>query len=424
MTAALVRALINMERPCVLLAPTGRAAKVMSHYAGVPAFTIHKFIYRGGRMATDGQHLEPLSLNDNRNKDTLFMVDEASMISKELLDDLIRYVYTKTENEQGQLVANGCRLLLVGDDAQLPPVGSTCSLALNVDFMRGYGLEPITHVLTQVARQALESGILANATRVRAHLASSPGSSPFASGPCPSPLASIEATSDVQFMNGYDMVQAIEQSYQEIGLAETLIITRSNKRTNLYNQGIRARILDREEEISTGDRIMVTKNNYFWTQDYDNLPFLANGDTFEILRLRNSREMYGYHFIDAKLQALDYEWEIDTMLWLDTLTTDSPESNYALQQDLYQKIIEDYPEIKNKRDLRDRVLLSPYFNALQIRFSYAVTCHKAQGGQYRRVFIDPGALGQPDCPPQLLQDGMRWLYTALTRATEQVYILQ
>jgi exodeoxyribonuclease-5 len=204
-----------------------------------------------------------------------------------------------------------------------------------------------------------------------------------------------------------------------VGLEDTILITRTNLRTNLYNQGVRNQILWREENIAQGDRIMVTKNNYFWSEQYDNLPFLANGDILEIVRLRNERELYGFRFADASLRSVDYNWEIDVTLWLDTLFTDSPEANFALQKQLFLRVAEDYPEIRNKRELWKEVMKSPYYNALQIRFAYAVTCHKAQGGQWKRVFIDPGKVSDE----QLGEDFYRWFYTALTRAQEHVYLI-
>lgn len=218
------------------------------------------------------------------------------------------------------------------------------------------------------------------------------------------------------------MVEAIEQSYNEVGLEETLIITRSNKRTNLYNQGVRAQLLWKEDILQAGDRIMVSRNNYFFTEQYEGLPFLANGDMLEVLRLRNEREIYGFHFADVSLKSLDYEWEIDAVLWLDTLTTDTPEDSYRMQRDLYARIAEDYPEIRTKKEMREKIAASPYYNALQVRYAYAVTCHKAQGGQWKRVFIDPGALDTLDSASATIED-YRWLYTALTRATQSLYIL-
>lgn len=410
--SALVRALEKLRQPCILLAPTGRAAKVMAKYAGHPAYTIHKFIYRQQQLG-----VEAFSLADNLRKHTLFIVDEASMISAKrdnaafgsgcLLDDLVRYVYS----------GEGCSLLLSGDDAQLPPVGSTTSPALEADYMRGYGLDVSEFQLSQVARQALDSGILNNATRLRSLLTT------FDDGGS----IQIEEKEDVRLLEGSELLDELERSYRDAGAEETLIVTRSNKRTNLYNQGVRARILWKEDSISSGDRLMVSKNNYFWTEEYDNLPFLANGDILEITRLRNEREMYGFRFADASLRSVDYDWEIDATLWLDTLTTDSPEQNYKLQQELFGKIAEDYPEIRNRKELVKTIYESPYYNALQVRFAYAVTCHKAQGGQWKHVYIDAGTIAQnPEriSNPEERRDYLRWLYTAVTRATERLYIIR
>lgn len=403
LVSALVRTMESLHQPCVLLAPTGRAAKVIARYSGFPAYTIHKFIYRQERMGA-----ESYSLTDNKYMHVLFIVDEASMISTErdnptfgtgcLLDDLIRFVYS------GQ----GCSLLLLGDDAQLPPVGQTSSLALSADYLQGYGLKVTESTLTEVARQALDSGILRNATQMRRQLQEEQDYD-----------IHIAQDTDIEIHIGEDVQELIEASYQKVGIEDTIILTRSNRRTNLYNQGVRARLLWREEELCNGDRLMVSKNNYFWTEQYDNLPFLANGDMLEVVRLRNEREMYGFHFVDVSLRALDYDWEIDAVLWLETLKTDSPDQNYNLQKELWARIAEDYPEIKNKRDLWKQIMASPYYNALQARFAYAVTCHKAQGGQWRHVYIDPGPVPDEDRNREYL----RWYYTALTRATEQVYIL-
>lgn len=410
--SALVQALEKLRQPCILLAPTGRAAKVMAKYAGHAAYTIHKFIYRQQQLG-----VEAFSLADNLRKHTLFIVDEASMISAKrdnaafgsgcLLDDLVRYVYS----------GEGCSLLLSGDDAQLPPVGSTASPALEADYMRGYGLDVNEFQLSQVARQALDSGILNNATRLRSLLTT------FDDGGS----IQIEEKEDVRLLDGSELLDELERSYRDAGAEETLIVTRSNKRTNLYNQGVRARILWKEDSISSGDRLMVSKNNYFWTEEYDNLPFLANGDILEITRLRNEREMYGFRFADASLRSVDYDWEIDATLWLDTLTTDSPEQNYKLQQELFGKIAEDYPEIRNRKELVKTIYESPYYNALQVRFAYAVTCHKAQGGQWKHVYIDAGTIAQNTeriSNPEERRDYLRWLYTAVTRATERLYIIR
>lgn len=419
--SALVRALDGLKQPCVLLAPTGRAAKVLSKYSGFPAYTIHKKIYRQkSRVSVFGDEFGAFSLTDNLHVRTLFIVDEASMLSGArdnptfgsgcLLDDLVKYVYN----------GHGCSLLLLGDDAQLPPVGSINSPALVPDFMARYNLNVSTYALTQVARQALDSGILSEATRIRGEQAD--------------PTSIHEEKSfqiqpngvDIVKVPGDEVIETIEQSWRTVGSEETLIITRSNKMTNLYNQGVRARILWKEDELSNGDRVMISKNNYFWAQEYKDLEFLANGDMLEIQRLTNTHELYGFHFAKAELKSMDYDWEIEALVWLDTLTTDSPEANYRLQKELFARIAEDFPEIRNKKDLVKAVYDSPYYNALQIRYAYAVTCHKAQGGQWRHVYIDSG-LGDEwisGLEEHEKREYLRWLYTAVTRATEKIYLLR
>lgn len=449
-TGAFVRALQQIQVPFVLLAPTGRAAKVLAHYSGFPAYTIHKCVYR--RESGMGDHFQ---LGWNTLKNALFIVDEASMISADrdnesfgsgsLLDDLIRFVFQTPDNH--------CRLMLIGDGAQLPPVGHTVSPALDEDYLKGYGLQISHATLTEVARQAKESGILSNATRIREILFNSPSPSHSPEGPqrtCSHgesggtsrllikqsgiSLSNLVAERDVCKLDGPQLVEEIERSYREVGEEETIILTRSNKRANLYNQGIRAQLLWREELLTTGDRVMVSRNNYFFTEQYQDLPFLANGDLFEVVRIRNERELYGYRFADVSLRSIDYEWEIDVVVWLDTLTTDSPDKNIALQKDLFGRVAEDYPEIKNKKKLFEEVNRSPYFNALHIRYAYAITCHKAQGGQWKRVFIDAQFPTQPinkggttphtgNVVSITPQEQLRWLYTALTRATEKVFIL-
>ena len=410
--SALVRAMQGLKQPCVLLAPTGRAAKVLSRYSGFPAYTIHKKIYRQNQLG-----VEAFSLSDNLHKNTLFIVDEASMLSGNrdnatfgsgcLLDDLVRYVYN------GQ----GCSLMLVGDDAQLPPVGSLNSPALDEQFMRGYGLQVTGYGLTMVARQALDSGILSEATRLREKLGNLGDLGT---------LGIIENGNDIIKVPGEEVIETLEQSWRECGAEETLIITRSNKMTNLYNQGVRARILWKEDELSNGDRVMVSKNNYFWTEAYEDLDFLANGDMLEIKRLTNVHELYGFHFAKASLRSIDYNWEIEAMVWLDTLTTDSPEANYALQKELFARVAEDFPEIRNKKELVKAVYESPYYNALQIRYAYCVTCHKAQGGQWKHVYIDQGLTneGVSELGETERCEFLRWLYTAVTRATQKIYILR
>ena len=411
MMAALVQAYKELQQKVVLLAPTGRAAKVLSRYAHTPAYTIHKFIYRQKKLGE-----EIFSLNDNLYKNTLFIVDESSMISGIrdnqtfgsgiLLVDLVKYVYS----------GDGCSLLLLGDNAQLPPIGTELSPALREEYMAKYSLNITTHTLTEVARQALDSGILSNATTLR-HVALNPHNSAGKDM-----WGYLQQSADLEMISGSDFIEKIEESYRDIGAEQTIILTRTNKRTNIYNQGIRARILWREEEIENGDRLMVSKNNYFWTEKYENLPFLANGDMLEISRLRNIREMYGFHFADAQLRALDYDWEIDAVIWLDTLHSDSPEMNNGLHRELFGRIAEDYPELAhNRKKLIETIYQSPYYNALQVRFAYAVTGHKSQGGQWKHVYIDPYKGGELHAN----EEGFyRWLYTAVTRASEKVYFIK
>lgn len=424
---ALVRAMSGLRIPSALLAPTGRAAKVMSHYSGMPAYTIHKAIYR--QDPTTGR----FSLTQNNLQRGIVIVDEASMLASTrefgenvfgsgcLLDDLIRWVYSIPR----------CYLILVGDDAQLPPVGQKDSLALSADFMAGYDLNIHEHVLTDVARQALDSGILSNATALRSD--SSSHNLPSASYNQLSATHNLQSAAFIpQFaadfvrLDPQQVSEMLERSYRDVGADETIILTRSNIRTNIYNNGVRSRILWKEELLSASDRIMVSHNNYSPSTESDDISFIANGEMLEIKRLRNEREMYGFHFVDAELIGLDQPYEICRTLWIDTLTTDSPEDNYKMQQTLFQRIAEDYPEIHNQRELTRRVKESPYYNALQVRYAYAVTCHKAQGGQWRHVYID--------VPPREVtsaqtgetrsinpQEYNRWLYTAITRATERVY---
>ena len=409
-TAALVKAYQELQQKIVLLAPTGRAAKVISRYAHTPAYTIHKYIYRQKQLGE-----EVFTLNDNLHKNTLFVVDEASMISGQrdnmtfgsgiVLDDLVKYVYS----------GEGCSLLLLGDDAQLPPVGSSVSPALQEDYMQKYGLEVSCSVLTEVARQALDSGILANASSVR----------PVALGEVSLPHSTwdiLKEAADCEYITGSEVAEKLEHSYNEVGAEEVMLLTRTNKRTNIYNQGIRARILWREEEIETGDRLMVSKNNYFWTEKYEGLPFLANGDILEISRLRNIREIYGFRFADAQLRSVDYDWEIDAVVWLDTLYSDSPEVNHGLHRTLFERIAEDYPELAHSRKkLVETIYQSPYYNALQMRFAYAVTGHKSQGGQWKHVYVDAYKSGEL-CETE--EGYYRWLYTAITRASEKIYFIK
>ncbi|MBQ7531360.1 MAG: AAA family ATPase [Paludibacteraceae bacterium] len=418
--SALVRTLRSLGQKCILLAPTGRAAKVLSRYASlderVPAYTIHKYIYRQQSLGK-----ESFSLGDNLFHHALFIVDEASMLTDTsdygspfgsgcVLDDLMRFVYN----------GKGCSLMLVGDTAQLPPVGHTTSPALSEEHMVRYtvpNLHISSYTLTEVARQADSSAILRNATAIREHISELAERLTPATGE----HVTIHPAPELVLLNGAELQQTLEKSYSECGMAQTLIVTRSNKRTNLYNQGVRAYILWKEDQLSAGDRVMVNKNNYFWGKEYEGVEFIANGDMFEVTRIRNFRELYGFHFADATLQNIDYEAEreMEAIVWLDILQAESDEQVYQMQQDLFYRVAEDYPEIHNKRELIKAVYESPYYNALHIRYAYAVTCHKAQGGQWQHVYIDQGPV--PDEQRDISY--LRWLYTALTRATEKVYLI-
>lgn len=405
--AALVKAMQELQQKTVLLAPTGRAAKVLSSYANFPAYTIHKKIYR--QRALDSTQF---GLNDNLHTDTLFIVDEASMVSNQtgdnmsfgtgrLLDDLVRFVYS----------GRNCWLLLLGDTAQLPPVKQVHSPALDAAYLESYGLNVTEFELTQVARQALESGILFNATQLRQQIADNDVSR--------FPEIRTEGFNDVTLLSGENVLDELQRAYDEVGAENTLVVTRSNKRANLYNQGIRARILWKDDELGNGDMLMVTRNNYFWTKQYEGLDFLANGDMLEIVRVRKYHELYGMRFVELSLRSMDYDWEIDAMILLDSLYTELPEKNYELANLLFRRIELDYPEIRSRKQMVKTIMDSPFYNALQVRFAYAVTCHKAQGGQWKRVFIDQG---QPN-EDILGVDYYRWCYTAITRATENVFFV-
>lgn len=404
--SALVRALNALQQKTILLAPTGRAAKVLSGYSGFPASTIHKRIYRQKSMTEYS-----FQLADNLNNHTLFVVDEASMIANNgtdgvfgtgrLLDDLIEFVYG----------ADGCSLLLVGDTAQLPPVMQPNSPALEPEQLASYGLRVRSSTLTHVVRQALESGILHNATTIRQQLANEETAA--------FPKLELSGFTDIKKLNGMELVDEIQRSYDGVGVEDTIVITRSNKRANLYNNGIRARVMMKEDELTNGDLLMVTRNNYFWNKPYKEIDFIANGDILEVKRVRKYYTMYGCRFVDLSLRSLDYDWEIDARVWLDSLQAESPSAMNAMTNKLFEAVAEDYPEIRNRKLLVKTIMENEFYNSLQVRFAYAVTCHKAQGGQWKKVFVDPGQINDE----QLGADFYRWFYTALTRATETVYLL-
>ena len=407
---ALVKTLDQLEQKCILLAPTGRAAKVFSHYAGHPAYTIHKKIYRQKSFSNE---IDNFSMNDNLHQHTLFIVDEASMIANEglsrsmfgtgrLLDDLIQYVYS------GQ----GCRLMLIGDTAQLPPVGEEESPALSADVLKGYGLEVYEGLLTEVVRQLQDSGILWNATELRRYIAEEDFFT--------LPPIKVEGFPDIKVIPGNELIEAISDSYDHVGMDETIVICRSNKRANIYNKGIRNTILYREEVLETGDLLMVAKNNYFWTEGCKEIDFIANGDIAVVRRVRREREMYGFRFADVLLRFPDYDdMELEVKLLLDTLHTETPALPKEMNDKLFYSVLEDYADISVKRERMKKMKADPHYNALQVKYAYAVTCHKAQGGQWKRVFLDQGYMTEDMLSP----DYFRWLYTAFTRTTETLYLV-
>ena len=407
---ALVKTLDQLQQKCVLLAPTGRAAKVFSHYAGHSAFTIHKKIYRQRSYSND---MDNFSLDDNLHQQTLFIFDEASMIANDglsgaafgtgrLLDDLIQYVYAGT----------GCRLMLIGDTAQLPPVGEEQSPALSPDILKGYGLEVYETQLTEVVRQTHDSGILWNATELRRYISEEEF---FALPPI-----RVEGFPDIRIVPGNELIEAINDSYDYAGMDETIVVCRSNKRANVYNRGIRNTILYREDELNSGDLLMVAKNNYFWTEQCKEIDFIANGDIAVVRRVRRVREAYGFRFADVVLAFPDYDGvELEVKLLLDTLHTDTPALPKELNDKLFYTVLEDYADISMKRERMKKMKADSHYNALQVKYAYAVTCHKAQGGQWKRVFLDQGYMTEDMLTP----DYFRWLYTAFTRATETLYLV-
>ena len=357
--------------------------------------------------------MDNFSINTNLHKNTLFIVDEASMISNDgisgasfgtgrLLDDLIQYVYS----------GEGCKLLLVGDTAQLPPVGEEESPALCKDMLQGYGLEVYECLLTEVVRQVNDSGILYNATNIR-HLISDDDIYSL-------PVISVSQFPDIKVIPGSELIEAINDSYDHAGMDETMIICRSNKRANLYNKGIRNSILYREDELNSGDLLMVAKNNYYWSADCKEMDFIANGDIAVVRRVRRVREMYGFRFADVVLSFPDYgDIELEVKVLLDTLHTDYPSLSREDNDRLFNTIMEDYADITNKRERMKKMKEDSFYNALQVKYAYAVTCHKAQGGQWQRVFLDQGYMTEDMLTP----DYYKWLYTAITRATETLYLV-
>ena len=453
LSGAIVRTMKAIGQKVMLLAPTGRAAKVFSLSSGSPAFTIHRRIYREKAFSgVDGQ----FNLNDNLYTDTLFMVDEASMISNLglggttfgsgcLLDDLVHFVY------QG----HNDRLMLIGDKAQLPPIGEEESPALHAAMLEGYGLSVYECDLNEVLRQSEQSGILYNATMIRQMITHDDITQ--------LPKIHFSGFQDIQLMPGAELIEALADSYHHVGLDDTIVVTRSNKRANIFNQGIRNMVLDRDEELSQGDILMIVKNNYYWMEEErkkvseerrvkseetafggrresqfnclanhkvqsskfkvqsKELPaFLANGDRAKVLRVRRRIDLYGFRFATLLLQFPDYDnYELEATVLLGTLTSEAPALTHEQQEQLFRQIEEDYQDIPLKADRMKAIRQDQFFNALQVKFAYAVTCHKAQGGQWAHVYVDQGYMTDDMLTP----DYIHWLYTAFTRATEKLYLV-
>ena len=404
---AVVRTLKEFNMKFKLMAPTGRAAKVLSGYTSHRTSTIHKQIYRQKSMDNGvGQ----FSLDFNRDNDTVYIVDEASLItidsssssfgSGNLLEDLISYIRNGSDN----------KLILIGDNAQLPPISLDRSPALDVPYMEGYG--PVEWVsMKSVVRQELESGILYNATLLRKAIALEETGS--------FPKLQVKGYNDVESINGGELIEALEDAVSRYGLEETIVLCRSNKRANRYNEGIRAKILSREERLVRGDRLMVVKNCYQFLEDVKEIDFIANGDIAELIKIGNYEERYGLHFAQARLSFPDYDdIEISAKIILDTLDSESASLSSEQQRVLYEGVYTDYEHIKTKKKRNESVREDPYYNALQIKYSSAITCHKSQGGQWKCVFID-NAFWQDE----ISLDELKWLYTAITRAVEKVYFV-
>ena len=415
LAGAIVRAMTSLQQKLILMAPTGRAAKVFSLYSGHAAYTIHRRIYRQ-KSAGD---LSSFSLNENLFRDTLFIVDEASMIANQgygdtpfgsgcLLDDLMQYVYN------GQ----NCRLMLIGDKAQLPPVGEQESPALMASVLRGYGMKVYECDLNQVLRQSEDSGILWNATSIR--------NLSLVTHHLSLPQIRLNGFADVQVVSGDELIESLASSYSRVGMDETIVVTRSNKRANIYNQGIRNTVLDREDELCRGDQLMIVKNNYYWSQESgdssqeNGIDFIANGDVAVVQRVRHVHEQYGFRFAEVTMTFPDYDdYELTATVILDSLTTEAPALTREQQQHLFEAVLEDYSWVVRKEERMKKLKIDLYYNALQIKFAYAVTCHKAQGGQWAHVYLDQGYMTDEMLTP----DYIHWLYTAFTRATEKLFLV-
>lgn len=402
LAAAIVRALNAHHRKMCLLAPTGRAAKVFSSYSGKSASTIHRQIYRQKNV---GELTPRFQLNYNRQSNTLFIVDEASMIGAELLSDLIRYIYHSATN---------CRLLLIGDFAQLPPVGEVESPALSTEVLSSFSLVLFRSTLSEVLRQAYNSGILYNATLVR-NIVNYNTTTRL-------PIIQFKGFPDIRSVPGDELIEQLSQSYSSVGVDETMVITRSNRRANIFNNGIRNQVLFYEEELSQGDMLIVVKNNYYWSE-YLHLPlsFIANGDRLLVCRVYNTQELFGFRFTDLLVEMPDYEnvspFRITAIC--NSLSSESPSLTEEESATLYANVLEDYLQIRSRVARIKAIRNDPHYNALQIKYAYAITCHKAQGGQWSHVYVDQGFL----TAEMINSDYIHWLYTAFTRATDKLYLI-
>ena len=406
---SLVKTMAQFNQKTVLLAPTGRAAKVFSAYADQPAFTVHKKIYRMDKF-TEGPGV--FSLAENKHKHTLFLVDEASMISNDssefsvfgsgrLLDDLMEYVYS----------GEGNRLLLIGDTAQLPPVQQEFSPALDEKTIESFFFETVTCTLTEIVRQSEKSGVLVNATMLRNALQNG--------NTVDFPKFNVDAFNDVKRITGTELIDEIASAYHRDGMEETVVISRSNKRVNAYNMGIRNTVLYREEELSPGDLLMITKNNYHWAGGIENIDFLANGEFVEVMRVRREETMYGFRFGNVLLRHKDYGMEFEAKINLDSLHTEVSGLTREQNEQLFAAVMEDYADISRKSARYKKVKENPYFNALLVKYGYAVTCHKAQGGEWKNVFLDLGYVNKS----HMGDNFYRWLYTSITRSSQMLYLV-
>ncbi len=406
---SIVSTLPGLKKRTILLAPTGRAAKVLSAYSGKKAYTIHKKIYFTG-MDKSGFMIS--QLKENLHSNTLFIIDEASMISgyaynnnggQDLLSDLIEYVYS----------GHNCHLMLIGDVAQLPPVGLAVSPALDIkELQKIYDFTFFQYELQEVVRQAAESGILYNATAIRKQIQNEQ---------IKKPLFNLKSYDDIQNINGLDFQEILSDSLSEYGEENVVVITRSNKRANIYNKEIRTRILFKENRLESGDLLMVVRNNYFWLEENSQAGFIANGDIVEIVQVKGYMELYGFEFAEAEVQMIDYpdEPSFDTMLLLNTLDSESPSLTFEENNQLFQEVMKDYADLQTKKARVDAVKKNPHFNALQIKFATALTCHKTQGGQWDVVFLEQPWLPNDDLDVEF----GRWMYTAVTRATQKLYLV-